>query len=108
MEIKEPRACEGFTYIWEQASFNPIDSMMTCFIHFEFPDGSRLDQAFRYHWRLWTLPEIQELLREAGFSTVDVYWEGTDAETGEGDGHYRPATVGDADPGWVCYIVAQP
>jgi SAM-dependent methyltransferase len=108
MEIEEPRECEGFTYIWEQASFNPIDSMMTCHIHFEFPDKSRLDRAFTYRWRLWTLPEIQELLAEAGFTRVEVYWEGTDEETNQGDGIYRPARVGDADPGWVCYVVAQP
>jgi hypothetical protein len=108
MELEEPRECDGFTYIWEQASFNPIDSLMTCLIHFEFPDGSRMDRAFEYHWRLWTLPEIQELLLEAGFRDVQVYWEGTDEATGQGDGIYTPSRVGDADPGWVCYVVAQP
>jgi hypothetical protein len=106
-EIEEERECDGFTYIWEQASFNPIDGMMDCFIHFEFPDGSRMDQAFSYRWRLWTLPELREMLAEAGFSDVTVYWEGTDEEANEGNGIYEPADVGDADPGWVCYIVAQ-
>jgi len=106
-EIEEERECEGFTYIWEQASFNPINSQMTCHIHFEFPDKSRIDRAFSYHWRLWTLPEIRELLTEAGFSDVTVYWEGTDEENNEGNGIYEPAETGDADPGWVCYIVAQ-
>jgi cyclopropane fatty-acyl-phospholipid synthase-like methyltransferase len=105
-DIEESRDCEGFTYIWEQSEFNPIDSCMS-YIHFEFPDKSRIDQAFTYHWRLWTLPEIREVLDEAGFSMVDVYWEGTDEATNEGDGIFTPATVGDADPGWVCYIVAQ-
>jgi hypothetical protein len=107
-EIEEERECDGFTYIWEQASFNPIDSMMDCRIHFRFPDGSRIDDAFTYRWRLWTLPELRELLEEAGFSEVTVYWEGTDEEANEGNGIYEPAEVGDADPGWVCYIVAQP
>jgi hypothetical protein len=106
-EIEEERECEGFTYIWEQASFNPIDASMTCHIHFKFPDRSRMDQAFSYYWRLWSLPEITELLTEAGFSEVTVYWEGTDEKTNEGNGIYLPADVGDADPGWVCYIVAQ-
>jgi len=107
MEIKERRECDGFTYIWEQASFNPINSYMGCLIHFEFPDGSRMDDAFRYDWRLWTLPEITELLGEAGFEQVDVYWEGTDEENNEGNGIYEVAEIGDADPGWVCYVVAQ-
>jgi hypothetical protein len=106
-EIKEERECEGFTYIWEQASFNPIDSTMACHIHFEFPDRSRMDRAFSYYWRLWTLPEIREMLAEAGFSEITVYWEGTDQESNEGNGIYEPAEVGDADPGWVCYVVAQ-
>ncbi len=106
-EIEEERECDGFTYIWEQASFNPIDGAMTCHIHFAFPDKSRMDRAFTYCWRLWTLPEIRELLDEAGFRDVTVYWEGTDEETNEGNGIYTPAEVGDADPGWICYIVAQ-
>ena len=108
MELEETRECEGFIYIWEQASFNPIDSCMTCHIHFEFPDKSRMDRAFTYYWRLWTLPEIQEVLAEAGFSHVEVYWEGTDQATNEGNGIYTPSQTGDADPGWVCYVVAQP
>lgn len=108
MEIQEPRECDGFTYIWEQASFNPINSQMECNIHFEFPDGSRMDKAFSYVWRLWTLPEIRELLYEVGFGRVDIYWEGTDETSGEGNGIYTAAEIGDADPGWICYIVAQP
>ena len=112
MVLTEPRECvdedgNEFTYLWEQAKFNPIDSCMTCNIHFEFPDKSRMDKAFTYHWRLWTLPEIREILYEAGFSVVDVYWEGTDEKSNEGNGIYLPAEIGDADPGWVCYILAQ-
>lgn len=112
MVLTESRECQDadgqkFTYLWDQASFNPIDSCMTCHIHFEFPDGSRLDKAFIYHWRLWTLPEIREILYEAGFSEVDIYWEGTDEDKNEGNGIYTPSETGDADPGWVCYIVAQ-
>ena len=112
MLLTEPRECvdddgREFTYIWDQAEFNPIDSCMTCHIHFEFPDKSRMEQAFSYHWRLWTLPELREILYEAGFSKVDIYWEGTDEEKNEGNGIYTPSETGDADPGWVCYIVAQ-
>ena len=105
--LTEDRECDGFKYIWDQHSFNPITSEMQCYIHFEMPDGSRLDRAFDYYWRLWTLPEILELLGEAGFGQTTVYWEGTDPETGEGDGIYSPATVGDADAGWICYITAE-
>ena len=106
-EMKEKTRHKSFTYIWEQEYYNPITGDMTCHIHFQFPDKSRLKKAFTYEWRLWTLPEIQELLNEAGFSRVTVYWEGTDEETGEGDGIYSPSRQGDADPSWVCYLSAE-
>jgi hypothetical protein len=106
-ETKEKTKHKGFTYVWEQESYNPITGEMTCHIHFHFPDKSRLRKAFTYEWRLWTLPEIQEILQEAGFTNITVYWEGTDEETGEGDGIYSPTTHGDPDPSWVCYISAE-
>ena len=31
----------------------------------------------------------------------------TDPDTGEGSGVYSPATVGDADPGWICFLIAE-
>ncbi len=106
--LTEERQCEGFTYIWDQASFNPINSQMQCYIHFKTDDGVEYNKAFDYYWRLWTLPELQEMLLEAGFSQVDVYWEGTDEKNGEGDGVFEVTKVGTADAGWVCYIVAMP
>jgi SAM-dependent methyltransferase len=109
-EIEEPRQIgsgrDAFTYIWDQADFNPITNEVTCHIHFAFRDGSRLDQAFSYHWRLWTLPEIRDLLDEVGFGKVTVYWQGWD-EDGEADGEFLPAAHADADAGWICYITAE-
>jgi len=105
-ELSEERECDGFTYIWEQHSFNPINSEMQCYIHFKTDDGKEYHRAFSYYWRLWTLPELQELLNEAGFKNVEVYWEGTDEETNEGDGIFKKTKVGTADAGWVCYLVA--
>jgi SAM-dependent methyltransferase len=106
-ELREKRKCKGFKYIWEQARYNPITGDMRCHIHFAFPDGSRLKKAFTYDWRLWTLPEIRELLDEAGYSRVTVYWEGADKKTGEGNGKYKATTVGEADPGWIVFITAE-
>lgn len=109
-EIEEEREVDdgndGFTYIWEQEWFNPINHHVHCNIHFAFPDGSRMDNAFSYEWRLWTLPEIRDLLSEAGFSNVTVYWQGWDKH-GEADGDFQPATTGEADAGWICYITAE-
>lgn len=107
-ELTEERECDGFTYIWEQHSFNPINAQMQCYIHFKTDDGVDYHRAFSYYWRLWTLPELKELLYEAGFSQVDIYWEGTDEDSGEGDGIFEVSKIGTADAGWVCYIVALP
>lgn len=106
-ELVEERDCGDFTYVWEQASFNPISSGMQCYIHFNLTNGKRLDRAFSYYWRLWTLPEIIELLLEAGFTKADVYWEGTDEVSGEGNGIYKKTSIGTADAGWICYVVAE-
>ena len=106
-ELEESTEYDGFTYIWDQHAFDPITHDTICQIHFEFPDGSKMHKAFEYHWRLWTLPEIQELLKEAGFNDVGVYWEGTDEETGEGDGIYTRQEHGEADAGWIAYLVAR-
>lgn len=107
VEEREIAAPSGdFTYIWEQASYNPIDASLVCHIHFAFADGSRLERAFSYAWRLWTLAEIRELLIEAGFRKTTVYWQGFD-ENGEADGVFVPAESGDADAGWICYLGAE-
>jgi len=105
-ETREIDALGGFTYRWEQESFNPIDHHLICHIHFDFADGSSLPHAFSYDWRLWTLPELRDLLDECGFET-HVYWQGWD-ENGEADGNFQPARRADADAGWICYIAALP
>jgi hypothetical protein len=94
-----------YTYIWDQAHYNVINHHITCHIHFRFSDGSRIDKAFTYHWRLWTLPEIRELLAEAGFSESHVYLHGWD-EDGESDEIYRRRTDYKNELSWVGYVVA--
>jgi hypothetical protein len=77
-----------------------------CHIDFRFPDGSKIDKAFSYDWRLWSLPELKELLAEAGFSRTTVWWEGTSKEGG-GNGIFTPENRGEADAGWVAYLIAE-
>lgn len=107
-QMEERREHDDFDYIWDQYRFDPITHSVVNHIHFVFPDGSKIRRAFTYEWRLWTLPELQDVLLEAGFSTVEVYWEGTDLESGEGDGTYHKAIRAADDPAWVSYIVAVP
>jgi SAM-dependent methyltransferase len=103
---KEKTKYDGFTYVWDQARFEPVTNHITCHIHFKFPDGSKLRKAFTYEWRMWSLPEIRELLLEAGFASARVYWEGAD-EAGEGNGEFSESATGESDAAWVSYIVAE-
>ncbi|MDX1509342.1 MAG: class I SAM-dependent methyltransferase [Woeseiaceae bacterium] len=96
----------GFTYVWHQAEFHPVTNHMKCYIHFHFKDGSKIKKAFRYEWRLYTAPELRDMLLEAGFGKVTVYWEGED-EDGEGNGEFTPDDKGEADLAWIAYIVAE-
>jgi SAM-dependent methyltransferase len=97
---------DGFDYVWEQARFDPITHHGTYKIHFRFPDGSALEDAFVYDWRVWTIPEVREVAVEAGFDRADAYWEDTDHRTGQGSGVYRRRERGECDPAWNAYVVA--
>jgi len=108
--IAASRAFDGtripaFTYVWEQAAFNPIDHHAVCQIHFDLAGGVRLQRAFRYDWRLWTLPEVRELLLEAGFARADVYVEGWDDDADEADGVFRRRVRFQNQSGWIGYVV---
>ncbi len=102
---KEVRRCPGFRFVWEQLRFDPITHLCRFAIHFKFPDGREWKRAFVYDWRFWTLPEVRELLTEAGFSRSHVYWEGTDSRTGRGNDVYRRRENAESDPVWVAYVV---
>ncbi|MFV8751254.1 class I SAM-dependent methyltransferase [Nannocystaceae bacterium ST9] len=117
---EEYRELDDFTYHWEQESFNPLTNDIVCHIHFEFPDGSKLDKAFTYVWRLWTIPELRDLLHEVGFTEVKIYWETVEEESDEDDddddedgdgmlrgtGEYEPLEVVEQQDSWLVYVVA--
>jgi len=116
-EVETPDG-QTFTYVWDQARYAPVTGDMDCRISFRFADGSELPNAFSYTWRLWTMPEVRDLLDEAGFERVTVYWEGAeevdedeydddeDIEVG-GNGIFEPTEHGEADPAFISYIVAE-
>ena len=100
----EPREIPaGFTYIWDQDSFAPITHDVVNHIHFEFEDGSKLEKAFTYEWRYWSLREVQELLVEAGFNQVRVYWDQSEDDDSE---QYLETSRAESQPGWLAYLVA--
>ena len=80
---EEVRELDDHTYVWEQEFFNPITNEILCHIHFVFEDGSRIDEAFTYDWRLWSITELRDLLYEVGFSEVRVFWEKVEEDEDE-------------------------
>jgi SAM-dependent methyltransferase len=95
----------AFTYVWDQARFDVITHEILCHIHFHLRNGKKIRKAFTYDWRLWTLPEIRELMHEAGFASTEVYVDGWDEEAEEGDGIYRRRTRFENQAAWVAYVV---
>ena len=106
--MEEETDLDDFTYCWEQAKYDPIAMELLCHIHFDFPDGSRLRKAFSYDWRLWSIPELRELLADAGFALSEVYWEGTCRHTGEPNDVFTKREKAQYDPAWIAYLVAVP
>jgi hypothetical protein len=80
-------------YEWEQAGANPLTGRVSNAIHFTTPDGARMEHAFVYDWRLWSVPELREAMREAGFASTEVHASMGGAETGEGELVVRPIDV---------------
>lgn len=104
------RIDEGFTYVWDQEIYLPGTGETTNHIHFRFRDGSEMRRAFTYHWRFWNLPELADLLREAGFARVETWFEqGDDDNDGQGNGSYALDPTGETCrdcSAWIAYLVA--
>ena len=49
---------------------------------------------------------MREILEEAGFKKVRVYWEDED-DDGEGTGEFSEDDTGEADLAWISYLVAE-
>lgn len=88
---------------WTHERFDPVTHRVRFRMSFARGD-ERLDDAFTYDWRLWTLPELVELCSEAGFSRVDTWWQD---EEGKRAGQYRRVAEAPAAEIWVAYVVAQ-
>lgn len=97
----------SFTYVWDQDSINPISGEARLHIHFRFPDGTEMTDAFTYDWRLWSIPELKDIFFDAGFSQIDCYWEGTDEDGESGNGEFIVSSEGEACLSYVAYLVAQ-
>lgn len=93
----------GLTYVWEHEDFDPITHRVRCAIHFE-KQGRRLPLSFHYDWRLWTLPELTDLVEEVGFERPEVFW---DVEPRDVEPRYVPRRAARNQPAWLAYLFAR-
>lgn len=93
-----------FTYTWEQSNYNVITNEGMNYIHFDVPGLGKINKAFSYDWRLWSLRELKELLQEAGFSASEVYIHGFDGN-GQSDEIWRIRKTYENCEGWIAYVV---
>ncbi len=98
---------KDFTYFWEQVDFDPVSNEAMFHIHFKLKgEKKRRERVFSYDWRMWSIPEIREVMMEAGFKRTHIYWEGT-TRKGEGDGNFKRVEEGEACDGWIAYVVGE-
>lgn len=100
----------SFTYEWQQITADPLTGMVQNAIHFSWREGNRtrrINSAFTYHWRLWSIPELRDAMHEAGFRESQVYTRLADAIDHEGNVHIAPAEPEDVRGDYVAYVVAR-
>ncbi len=102
----DTRKLPGLVYYFEQEHFDPINNRTKFNIHFKPGKSRRKKRAFSYDWRMWSIPEIRDAMLDAGFSSVDVYWEGT-ARDGRGSGRFTRKRRGESCLVWVAYVVGR-
>ena len=87
-------------YTWEQHPGDPVTKLSDYSIHFRLPGGKILADAFTYHWRLWEIREVREILIEAGFRDTAVLWPTDETMT-----EYVQVENGDDCEVWLAYVV---
>jgi len=95
-----------FKYYWDQESFDPVTNHAKFHIHFKLKGQPKRERVFSYDWRMWSIPELREIMHEAGFSKTHVYWEGT-ARDGTGNGVFTRTEVGEECEAWIAYVVGE-
>ncbi len=105
--LEEETEHDNHSYFWDLDKFNPLTGECLYKIHFKLKENNKkYRDVFTYDWRMWNPNELKEILEEAGFSRVKLFWEGED-DDGDGDGNFEEATLAVENcDSWVIYIMA--
>ncbi len=95
-------------YTWEQRRADPVTARVENAMHFKPAGQPALRDAFVYHWRLWSIPELRDAMIDAGFGATEVHLSYGDALDGDGSpipAAHQPGE--EAGSGFVAYIIAR-
>lgn len=100
-------------YTWEQREADSATNLVLDTLSFSVvaKPGARprvFKDAFVYHWRLWSIPELRDAMTEAGFKAVELYSRMGDAVDSDGNLYVRPHDETDElDENYVVYMVGR-
>lgn len=99
-------------YTWQQRRADPITGLVEDALHFRADRSGEVvyeqADAFVYHWRLWSVPELRDAMAEAGFGRTEVYADLADAVDDRGRAYVRAVEDGeDLDESFIVSIVGR-
>ncbi len=106
--LEESSRRKNHTYYWECETYNPLTADALYHIHFKtHADGVKHNKVFSYDWRMWDARELQDVMLDAGFKKINIYWEGVDKK-GLGNGEFFKTNKAENCESWITYISALP
>lgn len=99
-------------YTWRQREADLVNGLVANAIDFELVNARgvavhELVNAFNYHWRLWSIPEMRDAMAQAGFDEVDVYPDAPDAVDADGVAYLAPMDFLETRSSAVVYVCAR-
>lgn len=97
----------GILYEWHQRETDPLTGRVRNAMHFRV-DGRWRRGVFAYDWRLWSIAELKDAMREAGLRRVEVYDARARALDARGRTLAAPVRHADElDEDYVVYVVGR-
>lgn len=98
-------------YTWRQREADLLRGLVANEIDFALLNAKgvaihELVNAFTYHWRLWSIPEMREAMAHAGFKDVDVYPDSPEAVDADGVAYLTPLDYLETKSSAVVYVCA--
>lgn len=98
-------------YTWEQREADALTGMVVNALHFRIERAGVIEaeytDAFVYHWRLWSVPELRDAMAEAGFGSSAVYAQLPDAVDDDGTPYIRPMEPDDLDDSFIVCVAGR-